>query len=265
MTVAEALNIQESVIPNPDRPFPDTYHARLGLKLDPHKSKVYDKLLEIRKYSEENEMKLNLSKTKFMLFNPTKNYDFIPDLTVDNINLESLDEMKLLGLKIRNDLSWKANTKHMVSRAYRKLWIIKRLKSQGANISDLVDIYIKQVRSILEFGVPVWNSGLTIEETTDIERVQKSFLHIVLGHKYQDYQSALEKAKLDTLVYRRLKLCKKFAVKASTHPKHRKWFVKAEPGPNTRSDKKSFKIPICRLMRTRRGPIPYLTNLLNNK
>ena len=32
MTVAEAFNIKESVIQNPNRPFPDTYHARLGLK-----------------------------------------------------------------------------------------------------------------------------------------------------------------------------------------------------------------------------------------
>ena len=86
-----------------------------------------------------------------MLFNPTVKYDFIPDLTIDNINLESTDEMKLLGLKISNDLSWKSNTKYMISRAYKKLWIVKRLKNQGASISDLVDIYIKQVRSILEF------------------------------------------------------------------------------------------------------------------
>ena len=153
----------------------------------------------------------------------------------------------------------------MVSRAYKKLWIVKRLKSQGASISDLVDIYIKQVRSILEFGVPVWNSGLTSEEITDIERVQKSFLHIILQQNYQDYKSALEIAQLETLVYRRLNLCKKFAVKASRHPKHRKWFVKTESGPNTRSDKNLYKLPICKLTRTMKGPIPYLTNLLNRK
>ena len=49
----------------------------------------------------------------------------------------------------------------MVKRAYNKLWMIKRLIRQGANLEDLTDIYVKQVRSILEFGVPVWNSGLT--------------------------------------------------------------------------------------------------------
>ena len=63
-------------------------------------------------------MKLDLFKTKFMLFNPIINNVFFPDLTEDNINLESMDEMKFLGLQIKNDLSWKSTTKHMVSRAY---------------------------------------------------------------------------------------------------------------------------------------------------
>ena len=188
MTVAEAFNIKESVISNPDRPFPDDYHARLGLKFDPQKSQVYDQVHKIREYSEQNQMKLNLTKTKFMLFNPTINYDFVPDLTVDNINIETLEEMKLIGLTLRDDLSWKSNTKNLVTRAYKKLWIIKRLKNQGARLSDLIDIYIKQVRSILEYGVPVWNSGLTLEEIADIKRVQKPFLHIVLEQVYQDYQ-----------------------------------------------------------------------------
>ena len=253
------------MIPDTDRPLPDTYHARLGLKLDPHKSKVYDQIFQIKEYSETNGMKLNLSKTKFMLFNPTENYDFVPNLTIDGITLETSDEMKLLGLTIRNDLSWKSNTCSLIKRAYKKLWAIKRLKSQGANLEDLIDIYEKQVRSVLEFGVPVWNSGLTQDEVADIERVQKAFLHIALENEYKDYQSALQVSQLETLVCRRLQLCKKFAMKSSKHPKHSKWFVRNEPGPNTRSKKPDHKIPLCRLTRTRKGPITYLTNLLNSK
>ena len=265
MTIAEAFNIKESVLPNQDRPLPDTYHSRLGQKLDPQKSKVYDQIAKIREYSKENEMELNLKKTKFMLFNPTMKFDFVPTLTLDNINLETVDEMKLLGLTIRNDLSWKPNTLNMIKRAYKKLWAIKRLKNQGAELNDLVDIFIKQVRSILEFGVPVWNAGITQAEVIDIERVQKSFLQIAMGQKYLDYKTALEKSNLETLASRRLKLCKKFADKASKHPKHSKWFVKTHPRPNTRSSKQIYKMPTCRLTRTRKGPIPYLTNLLNTK
>ena len=191
------------------------------------------------------------------------NFDFVPNLNIDNTEVETLEEMRLLGIILKNDLSWKSNTNNMVIRAYKKLWILKRLKKQGANLNDLVDIYTKQVRSILEFGVPVWNSGLTQEEVSDIERVQKSFLYIALGSNYCDYKSALQVTNLDTLINRRLKLCKKFAFKSSRHPKHSNWFVESEQGPNTRSIKDKYKTSNYRLTRTRKGPITYLTKLLN--
>ena len=119
-------------------------------------------------------MKQNFVKTKFMLFNPTLKYDFVPNLEVIGTKLETMEVMKLLGHRIRNDLSWKSNTESMVHRAYQKLWMLKRLKRQGANLDDLTDIYVKQVRSILEFGVPVLNSGLSQEEVSDM-------LYIALG------------------------------------------------------------------------------------
>ena len=139
--------------------------------------------------------------------------------------------MRLLGLVVTNDLKWKANTVSIISKAYSRMWMVKRLKNRGANISDLVDIYITQVRSTLEFGVPVWNSGITAEEKMEIERVQKSFLHIVFGEKYRDYTSALDRASLETLESRREKLCLNFAVKTSRHPKHKHCFSLSIPLP----------------------------------
>ena len=50
-------------------------------------------------------MQLNLGKTKFMLFNPNRKYDFVPNLKVNGTNLETKEEMKLLVLRIINNLS----------------------------------------------------------------------------------------------------------------------------------------------------------------
>ena len=92
--------------------------------------------------------------------------------------------MKLLGLTLTNYLSWKSSTEDMTKKSYSRLWMIKRLKKRGANLEDLIEIYTKQVRSVLEFGVPVWNSGITKEESMNLERVQKSFLHLALRNRY---------------------------------------------------------------------------------
>jgi hypothetical protein len=80
LTIAEAINLRETLLPNPDRPLPDPYHARLGQMLCHEESKVYDQITEIQEYASDNQMKLNIAKCKFMLFNPTQNYDFIPEL-----------------------------------------------------------------------------------------------------------------------------------------------------------------------------------------
>ena len=44
------------------------------------------------------------------------------------------------------------------------------------SVSELVDVYQKQVRSVLELAVPVWQPALTGKEKTQIERVQKMCL-----------------------------------------------------------------------------------------
>ena len=264
MSIIESFNLQETLLPNPDRPFPDSFHARLGLKLPSDKSLVYKQISEVQDYASENEMKLNFSKTKFMVFNPTLNHDFVRELTSGENEVETLEQMKLLGLTVTNDLKWKTNTENITKKGYARLWILRRLKKHGANWHDLKDVYIKQVRSVLEFGVPVWNCGLTKEDISDIERVQRSFLYIVFENMYTDYDSAMDKLELETLESRRLQICKKFAIKASVHPNHKSCFKVNDP-VGTRSEKPNFKEPLARLQRYKNSPIPYLTRLLNKQ
>ena len=50
--------------------------------------------------------------------------------------------------------------------------MLKRLKNLGAQEEQLIDVYIKQIRSVLELAVPVWHSSLTLANRSSIERVQ---------------------------------------------------------------------------------------------
>ena len=77
-----------------------------------------------------------------MLFNSAKTRDFVPTLKLDNEDIEVVEELKLLGVLITADLKWTANTTYITKRAYNKLWILRRLKQNGANRVELKDIYI---------------------------------------------------------------------------------------------------------------------------
>ena len=52
------------------------------------------------------EMKLNYNKTKIIVFNPCRNIDFMPEMTIDDHELEVVDEIRLLGLIIRSNMKW---------------------------------------------------------------------------------------------------------------------------------------------------------------
>ena len=117
---------------------------------------------------------------------------------------------------------------------------IRRLKKLGANNLDLIDVYIKQVRSLLEFAVVVWHPSLRGEDRVRIERVQKSALCIILGDTYHSYRSALKQVKLESLFSRRNKLCKKFAKKSLKNSKFSKWFKPNDRKTSTRLIKLKF-------------------------
>ena len=215
--------------------------------------------------ADSNEMEINLKKTKFMLFNPCTSLDFMPDFQLGGHEVELVEEMKLLGLMITSDMKWSTNTDFIVKRAFKKLWMLRRLKGLGADGAELLDIYVKQIRCLLELAVPAWHGALNQEDSTEIERVQKAALQIILGEDYLSYKNALQSVSLDTLESRRGQICLKFAKKAAKHPKHQQWFKTNTMNVNTRQEKTKYCKVAARTNRYMKSPISYLTTLLNSE
>ena len=267
LTIAEAINMDKTLVYSPEtiqNPQPLNFHSRTGHTLPVTKSKVYSQLESTSLYAESNEMKINFAKTKLMLFNPCKTVDFMPNFVIQGIELELVSETKLLGLHITSNLKWKSNTYKMITKANQRLWILRRLKILGAQQNSLVDVYIKQIRSILEFGVPVWQGSITVHERADIERVQKMAARIILGRSYHSYEDALLTLKIECLESRRVKLCLNFALKAEVHPKFKHWFKENTRTYNTRRKKSKYLEVHFNHARYEKSPLGYLTRLLNN-
>ena len=264
LAIAESVNMKTKLtsVPVTDRPQPDSYRARTGHKLTIEESQVYDQIKKIKKYAVENKMKLNVAKTKLMLFNPCKSKDFMPEINIDNTRLDLVEKTKLLGVVLTSNLSWAENTQYIVERCNSKTWMLRRLKNLGANREDLIDVYLKQIRSLAEFAVPVWNSSLTGDDIASIERLQKTAFHIILGEQYKSYNSALKTLGLMKLSERRRRICSKFARKAQKHTKFKKWF-RPNPKPIKRLKQPKFCPVISRKTRFANSPLSYLTKLLN--
>ena len=115
LTIAETIKMKEQLgYSSPEnRPLPDAYHARTGHHLSPEKSEVYKQLVKTSEYAKENEMQLNLKKTKLILFNPGRVRDFMPNFSIDCNQVELVEEVKLLGVILNSDLSWTAHVDYI--------------------------------------------------------------------------------------------------------------------------------------------------------
>ena len=258
--------------PNPQKPL--AYHERTNHILPSNTYSLQSDLNELADYAKSHDMVINTKKCKVMMFNTAKKYAGMPNLTLPGLGSESLEvveKFKLLGVKIQSDLKWNDNTNFICQKGFLRLWMLRRLKSLGATVSELLDIYEKQVRSVLELAVPVWHPALTKYEARQIERVQRSAFYIILGEQYENYENALIILGSETLDERRVKLCQKFARKALRNPKYANWFcpVNRVPGQNMRTrrcqTKSTFNLkPVhTRTYRFEKSPIPYMTKLLN--
>ena len=103
LLVAESikLNDQLVIVPNQERVFPDQFHARTGHQLPADKSEVFNQLLRTGRYAEDNQMKLNLKKTKLMLFYPSRSRDFMPQFNIEGNQIELWKRQGYLVLLFR--------------------------------------------------------------------------------------------------------------------------------------------------------------------
>ena len=58
-----------------------------------------------------------------------------------------MDEVKLQGFILKSDMSWKSIAESLVLKAYKKLWMIRRLNELGASEEVLLDVSIRFLKS----------------------------------------------------------------------------------------------------------------------
>ena len=118
-------------------------------------------LQKINNWTKEKKMKLNINKTKNMIFNFTKKHQFTTQLTIEKDEIEIVKETKLLGTHITDDLKWDKNTEEIVRSAWKRMQLLFKSASFTSNVIDLRNIYCTFIRSILEKSAVVWHSSLS--------------------------------------------------------------------------------------------------------
>ena len=179
-----------------------------------------------------NEMKCNI-----INFNYSEKNIVPQNLKLNGNEIESVKQIKLLGVIITDDLKWEENTSLNCSKASSKLYILSKLKLFGLQIEALINIWKVMLRPITEYAAPLWHSGLSDADTKIIEYLQKKVLGMILGTIFIDhkkyykirnepvtYAYELQKYGLTTLHQRREVLTQKFALETIKNPNHKNIF-----------------------------------------
>jgi hypothetical protein len=265
LSEAEAIELKKQLVDDPvQRPFPLNYHERTQHVL-PAGSILQQNLNRVEEFTLTNQMKINERKSKVMIFNKSRNYDFPPEFAFSNGEvLECLESTKLLGIYLTSDLRWKENCNQIFMKAMAKMWLLRRLKKLNLDTELILDFYLKEIRPLAEHGVAIWNSGLTKGQVIDLEKIQKIALRIILGEDYISYDVAYTLMKILPLEYRRTDLCTTFATKLFLSPRSGEFFTPAEKIVNTRSDQQLLVAEKkCNSKRCYTAPHSYLARLVN--
>ena len=224
-----------------------------------------DHLNFVANWSDEHLVKLNEEKCNYMVFTRSRE-DFSTRLTVNNCTLEKKSLSKILGIWISEDLSWDKNTREMCRKAYSRMSMLTKLKYVGVSTEDLVDIYVLFIRSITEYCAVAFHSSLNVAQATDIERIQKTCLKVILGESYVSYPAALEMTGLQTLYDRREKRCLDFALKAIKHPINSRMFPLNRNLDNVLEvrSRETFQVNFARTDQYRKSAIPSCQRILND-
>ena len=81
--------------------------------------------------------------------------------------------MKIVGFLMRSDMRTCSNTQCIIKKAFKRMWLVRRLKGLGTNQGQLIDALQKQVLSVFWLGSPAWYCQTTEQERKDIDRVAK--------------------------------------------------------------------------------------------
>ena len=266
---ARSINLHKALTPiqTQNMPRPLEFSQHTGFIVNESENHLQNDLNELKQFTDRNLMIINEKKTLIMKFNFHKSLDFPAIYNFQGGRmLDVVNQTKILGLILSDTLNWSAQVDYMIRRANKKIWLLRKMKTLKLNTEILVDFYCKEIRSILEYGVAIWHSGLTQKMIGQLERVQKICVSIILCDTggTVSYKVGCTILNLEPLVYRRHDLCVRFIQRASINPKHSDLFVRNIQNINTRSNKLFYKEYKCRTKRFYDSPLCYLTRLLNS-
>ena len=170
-------------------------------------------------------MWINAAKTGLMLVSAASSFQARVRIDLDGQTITGQDNMKILGVTLVSDASFKTHVTNLASRLRARTWALSRLKKKGLKKDQLVRIYKCLIRPTVEYAAPAWHSSLTAAQAAYLERQQVQALKNIFGTGLSANKMR-DRANVELLSKRRENAITKFARKCLVNPRCQAWFKK---------------------------------------
>ena len=121
----------------------------VGLITDNDEIAYREKVRDLARWCQNNNLSLNITKTKEMIVDYRKRRTEHVPILIDKAVVEHVESFKCLGVHINNKLEWSKHTKTVVKRARKSLFPLRKLKGFDMGHEILKKFYSCYIKSIL--------------------------------------------------------------------------------------------------------------------
>lgn len=129
--------------------------TRLDLTNNNNKTSYRSKVRCLTSWCVQNNLYLNVEKTKEIVVDFRRAYTQYPPLTTNVAGAERVSSTKFLGVHISEDPSWTTNTSSLAKKANQCLHLLRKLRGSGAMPLIMCPFYKGTIKSILPSCITV--------------------------------------------------------------------------------------------------------------
>ena len=153
----------------------DTTVYASGTNLADIETVMNTELTKLDDWFRSNKLALNVSKSKYSIFSPSKMTHSNISINICNSVLEREHSTKFLGLNIDEQLTWKSHINKLKAKLSSSIYIINRIKNHLPH-KALKDIYYTLIHSHLIYGNTAWGASSQIEH---LFKIQKKAIRLI--------------------------------------------------------------------------------------
>eukprot|EP00061_Rhincodon_typus_P013056 g39190.t1 len=143
----------------------------VGLIFNNNESKYRREIEGLVMWSNENNLSLNVSKTKELIINFRKKGGEHALIYINRTEVERVKSIQFLGVTITDELSWTSHIDATVKKAQQRLFFLRWLKKVGMSLRTLTNLYRCTTESTLSGCITTWYGNCSAQDRKRLQKV----------------------------------------------------------------------------------------------